>query len=162
VIPARLAALGAVGLVVVASGQPADPARWRLDLGSGPRRPGDVFTVKATVDLAEGWRLYSLSQPPGGPLATRIWLASDQPWVLAGPVEGPEPITEYDHVFEMDVESYVGRAEFDIPVRGPGASTGVPLQVRARYQMCNGERCLRPKTVRLELVIPDRGGTPSP
>jgi Thiol:disulfide interchange protein DsbD, N-terminal len=91
----------------------------------------------------------------------RRLLAKEQPWVLAGPVEGPEPITEYDHVFEMDVECYVGRAGLDIPVRDPGGSTGVPLQVRARYQMCNGERCLRPRTVRLELAIADRDPAPS-
>ncbi len=151
------AALG--GLIALAGVAPADPVEklaptsWTLDLGDGPPSPGATLTIRVLVRIEEGWRLYSLTQPPGGPVPTRIWLAEGQPWVLAGPVRGPDPVKEFDAVFGMEVETYSGRVQFELPVEGVGEPLTSPIQVRARYQMCNGELCLRPKTLRLELPI---------
>ena len=152
-----VAALGGlIALAGVAATDPVEtvaPTRWTLELGDGPPSPGATLTIRVLVAIEEGWRLYSLTQPPGGPVPTRIWLAEGQPWVLAGPVKGPDPRRELDAVFGMEVESYSGRVEFELPVEGGGEPLTSPIQVRARYQMCNGEMCLRPKTLRLELPI---------
>ena len=150
-----LASLGSLivlaTLVVPAPGQTLDPAKWTLTLRARPTPPGAAFTIQVVARIDDGWRLYSLTQPPGGPLATRIWLGAGQPWTLAGPIEGPEPTTEFDEVFGMDVEAYVGRADFEIPVKHREGSAAGPVRVKVRYQMCSGELCLRPKTVALEL-----------
>lgn len=158
-----LAALGGlVALASVAVTVPAEaptPAKWTLELRGGPPPAGSTFGLRAVVRIDDGWRLYSLTQPPGGPVPTRVWLAEGQPWALAGPVEGPEPMKEFDPVFGMDVETYVGRVEFEFPVEHSGGPATAAVQVRVRYQMCNGELCLRPKTVGLELpVVSDNPG----
>jgi hypothetical protein len=158
-----LAALTGVGGVAPSAPvERPDPARWSAELVDAPRTPGAPFPIRAVVFVEEGWRLYSLSQPPGGPLPTRIWLAEGQPWLPAGPVRGPDPLREFDPFFGMEVETYSGRVEFDLEVKGGGGPSAPPIQLRARYQMCNGERCLRPKTLRIELPVdPGRLGPAS-
>jgi len=161
-----VAALGS--LLALAGGAHPDPVEklsptsWTLELGDGRTSPGGTLTIRVLVRIEEGWRLYSLTQPPGGPVPTRIWLAEGQPWVLAGPATGPDPLKAFDAVFGMDVETYSGHVEFELRVEGAGEPLTSPIQVRARYQMCNGELCLRPKTLHLELPIGFDRPEPSP
>jgi thiol:disulfide interchange protein DsbD len=133
---------------------------WTIEREAGVEWTATRLTARAVARIHDGWRLYSLTQPPGGPQATRIWLPREQAWTLAGPITGPEPVTGFDEVFRMDVETYVTGAGFQIPVKRDPRSPPGPVRVRVRYQMCNGELCLRPKTVGLELPVPEDASDP--
>ena len=53
--------------------------------------------------------------------------------------------------FGINAETYSGTAVFNIPVRVVSKGAGGKLALNVRYQACNGEICLPPKTVRVEL-----------
>ena len=153
--PIRRVVRGRLGhvLLLAASLLPAaaqmNPVRWSM---SEQGRKGSVITFKVKADIESGWHLYSISQPSGGPIPTRIWLDGEQPFELAGQVTGPKPKSEFDRNFEMDVEYYEGVAEFSLPVKqkSQGKQT---LRVSAHFQVCNDKLCLPPRTVRIERTV---------
>ena len=150
-----LAAL--VFFVGAAHGQDA-PVSWSLNSAAAerPLKPGGKFTAQLAAKIAPGWHLFSLSQPPGGPLATRVTLPEDQAFKLAGAIHGPPFKALYNTVFKMNTEVYEEEARFEVPVEarvdaaGPG---GQKLLVAVRFQACSDTLCLLPKTVKLELEM---------
>ena len=135
---------------------PADPVAWKLqDPPAASVKAGARFTVKLLAAVQDGWHLYSLKPMTEGPIATRIWIAEGQPFLLAGAVRAPEPRVMQDPSFGMEVELYEGEAVFTLPVRvAPGtAPGGQKLVVSASYQSCNNKLCLPPKTVKVEVPI---------
>ena len=146
------AALAAVSLAAA----PPAPVTWKLSDGPAKSvKAGARFNVKLTASIQEGWHIYSMKPLDDGPLPTRIWLAEDQPFQLAGQVKGDEPQTMQDPTLHMDVELYEGAAAFSLPVKvAAGASPGgQKLVVNAQAQSCNNSICLPPATVKVEIPI---------
>ena len=134
-----------------------NPVAWSLgDGGAGkPLKPGATFEARLLAKIEPGWHLYSTSQPPGGPIPTRIWLPAGQPFALGGATGAPRPKVAFDQNFEMDVESYNDTAAFTLPVKvSAGAAAGAQkLAVQASFQACNDRMCLPPRTVKLEMPV---------
>ena len=146
----------AAALAACLAAAPADPVAWKLQNPTAASvKPGARFTVKLLAAVQEGWHLYSLKPMTEGPIATRIWIAEGQPFLLAGAVRAPEPRVMQDPSFGMEVELYEGEAVFTLPVRvAPGTAPGAQkLVVSASYQSCNSKLCLPPKTVKVEVPI---------
>jgi Disulphide bond corrector protein DsbC len=99
--------------------------------------------------------MYSLTQPPGGPVAARITVAPDQPFTLAQAIVGPTVSKRFDPNFGINVETYDDQATFAVPIRvasnAPRGHTSVALT--ARFQTCNATLCLPPRTERLTVPI---------
>lgn len=111
--------------------------------------------VRIDAKTARGWYVYSVTQPRGGPVPTRIWLADTTAFAAAGPAIGPGPTRSHDKSFGIDVEKYLQPPSFELPVRvRPTANTGTTeLTVNALYQACNDTICLSPKTISLTVPI---------
>ena len=130
--------------------------------GSGAAR------ISATIE--GGWYMYSITQPPGGPIQTRISLG-EGPFKMGG-VSGPKPKVKLDPNFKMNTESYTGGAVFNIPFTVAAGTPEGPQTLNAsiRYQVCNDVVCLPPKTVKLASAVAITAGkaassptpTPSP
>jgi thiol:disulfide interchange protein DsbD len=133
-------------------------------LGPAPtQRAGQQFELRLAARIEEGWHLYSISQPPGGPIPTRITLPAGQRFSLAGAPVGPQPRQEFDPNFSMETEWYDGSAAFSLPIlvaadTPPGAHR---LEVHVRYQTCNDRLCLPPKTEKLFIDVSVAGGSPT-
>ena len=106
----------------------------------------DVLAVTATLE--KGWHLYSITQKPGGPLATRITVATDSPRQTAGSfVPDPPP-----HVRAVDdvpawkglpIEEHADRVIWRAPLKaGIGA-----VQGSVRVQLCQDTSCLPPRSL---------------
>jgi thiol:disulfide interchange protein DsbD len=113
-----------------------------------------MVTVRLTATIDDGWHLYSTTQPPGGPVPTRIAVASPG-FLLDGTVQFPKPSVHPDPNFGINVETYESTVTFTVPVRvdraaPPGADTVV---VTARYQACNATLCLPPQTAKVPVVL---------
>jgi len=113
---------------------------------------GGTARITLTAAIADGWHLYSLTQPAGGPVPTRIPLAQSQLFALADSVQGVPPQREFDPNFGIEVETYSGSTPFLVPVKVmPEAKPGVDtVAIKARYQVCNATTCL---PVRVETVV---------
>lgn len=144
------------GVVMAACclGQGEDAVKWTLRTDGAARAGGKVKAV-LHASIREGWHLYSMKELDGGPRPTRISLAGGRPFMLAGRIEAPEPLVLHDGNFDMDVEFYVGSADFTLPLAvaadaRPGKQT---LTVTAHYQACNDRMCLPPKSVTVEAPV---------
>ncbi|HKE20928.1 MAG TPA: protein-disulfide reductase DsbD N-terminal domain-containing protein [Bryobacteraceae bacterium] len=129
-----------------------DPVAWKIEgAPAKAAKGGDRFTIKLVAEIEEGWHLYSMKEVADGPVATRIWLAEGQPVQLAGPIRGDPPEMVEDASFNMEVEEYLGQAEFTLPLRATGWVS--KLAVNVSYQSCNNRICLPPKTVKVEAAL---------
>ena len=150
--------LAALSLIFFVSGLIAQPTpvRWSIkaDPSAKTLKAVSKFSVQVTAQIAEGWYFYSITQPKGGPIRTTFSMPKVQPFRLVGTIKGPKPKIKFDDNFDINVESYEGSAVFMVPVRVVRAKPGKQkLHVSVRFQACNGEICLSPRTDNLELEV---------
>jgi thiol:disulfide interchange protein DsbD len=131
-----------------------DPVRWSLSTAH-PVVRGATLAVKLSAAIQPGWHLYSIDQPPGGPIATEISLPAGQPFTFSKPIVAPKPHAVLDPGFDMLVRLYSEKAEFGLLLKvdgqtPPGAHT---LRVDARYQSCNDSICLPPRTATVTVTV---------
>ena len=132
-----------------------NPIKWSLAVKSRAYKAGDKFTARLTAQIAAGWHLYALEEVPNGPRPTRITLVAQQPFGLSGNIEAPKPITKFDENFGVETPYYEKAVTFKLsfkikPEAKPGKTTMV---VQTRYQVCNEQMCLPPKTVKVAAAI---------
>lgn len=130
-----------------------DPAKWTLspELKGRSFARGDDVKAVLSAKIDEGWHLYALDQPAGGPIATTVKVAEGSPFEIFGKVTTPEPITEFDPNFQINTSFFADRAEFDVPLKTLKDASAGDLAIDVRYQLCNDRLCLPPKTVRVTL-----------
>jgi tetratricopeptide (TPR) repeat protein len=135
----------------------ANPVKWSVSVGSPPKglKAGDKLTVQVVAQIGSGWHFYSLTQPAGGPVPASISLPEEQSFRLVDPIKAQQPKSEFDNSFGVNTEWYEGAANFTLPVQVVnGAKPGKQkLLVNVRFQACNGDVCLPPKSVKLELDV---------
>jgi hypothetical protein len=138
---------------VLARGQELNPVHWNIAEKNVKAAPGQALTVHITAEIESEWHLYGLKKIEGGPNATTLTVEKGQSFQSAGDIGASPAVSAYDEAFGMNVEYYLGKAHFELPLRVP--ADGKPgqsvLKVVARYQMCNDTLCLPPKRVTLEL-----------
>lgn len=69
-------------------------AQVRCSLAAEAVGADGKVSARLTVAIEPGWHIASLTQPDGGPVRTEIALADQQPFKLAGPIQGPKPHVE--------------------------------------------------------------------
>jgi thiol:disulfide interchange protein len=131
------------------------PAKWSLtaDSASGSaERP--LIVLRAEVD--EGWYLYALTQPEGGPQPLEIRLASG--FGIAGDIDAPRPRTFPDRTFNLFTSIHRGDVSFTVPVSAEAAPTGErQITAYVLYQTCNDRYCLPPRTDTVTTMLPFEG-----
>jgi suppressor for copper-sensitivity B len=132
---------------------------------------GDVVSVKARIAKAEGdkpaqlvveatiesgWHIYSLTQPKGGPVPTKITVelggnvqfAEGSDWTA-----DPAPKKHFDSIFGINVEEHEGRVRWTRPLKiGSSAAEGMKIAGKVSAQSCNATGCLPPKDFAFEVV----------
>jgi cytochrome c biogenesis DsbD-like protein len=136
--------------------------QWSARAPVQPVEPNATIHVTVVAAIDSGWHIYSLTQPAGGPIALRISVPADQPFVLAGAVRGPKPHIERTETFDFPVELHSGATEFSVPVKlnNQHLRGVVQGEIVARFQSCSDTICLPPRTVsipvRLTIASEDR------
>jgi thiol:disulfide interchange protein DsbD len=111
---------------------------------------GRLFVV---ADIEPGWHIYSLTQPPGGPVASEIEVEPSADYRLRGefrPMEPPEQKREA--VFDMMVQSHYGRVVWHAPIElAPGINpSSVVITGSVLAQPCDPNTCLPPQSFAFE------------
>jgi thiol:disulfide interchange protein/DsbC/DsbD-like thiol-disulfide interchange protein len=91
-----------------------------------------------TADVASGWHVYSLTQPPGGPTKTKIELAPDSPAKLLGPFQAtPAPTTRIDQEawVGLTIEEHDGRVTWYAPIELNADANSATAQVTGEVRM---------------------------
>lgn len=109
-------------------------------------QPGKLFIA---ADVAASWHIYSLTQPPGGPVATKIKLDDSPNYKLAGEFEtspaahlGLEP----EAFGDLMIETHEGRIVWQAPIQFASRVNPAEVTINGRVMMqaCNDRGCLPP------------------
>ena len=143
-------------LTAVTAGQrPTDIVRWSAAAPPKAVAAGGTAKIELTAKIEDGWKLYALSQPKGGPVPLEIVLERGTLFTLVQKqISGPLPKVQRDDNFNLDTQYYEREAAFTIPVTVPKTASGkqaVPLDVT--FQACGATICLRPFTQRINVNI---------
>ena len=128
------------------AGELGQPVTITAVIEPGVGGKADVIAVTATLE--DGWHLYSVTQKPGGPLATKIALAADSPRQAAGafvPSEPPHSRTVDDVPAwkGLAIEEHAGSVTWRAPLAaGSGEARG-----SIRLQLCQDTSCLPPQSI---------------
>lgn len=142
----------AFGVSEISAQEEPDPTKWSLTVENQTKRlvKDNKFDVVLTAQIEKGWYLYALEKIEGGPIPTRISLVENQPFEL-GNIVAPSPIETDDAAFGVVTKFYEDSVRFTLPLRVlQNVSGETKLQVKVRYQICNDEMCLPPKSVVVE------------
>src|SRR3990172_5971032 len=101
---------GVLALAAPAAAQ--TPTQWSIAPLPSSAQPGKPFDAVVTVVIEDGWKVYSLTQAPGGPVGLVIAVPANQTFAAAGPASGPLPHTSFDPNFGFDTEYYEGATQF--------------------------------------------------
>ncbi len=117
--------------------------RWRTQVRMQNATEGTV-TFRALI--AEGWHLYGLTLPQGGPRPTQFDLSGSTGIEFTGPVR-PEraPVSVDDPLFDMTLTWWDSNIAFTVPFRVTDAATA-RINAKITYMVCDGNSCMPPKT----------------
>ncbi len=147
--------MGLFLLSIFAHAQTEKPIQWSLQVAPKTFAAGGKFTAQLTARIAPGWHLYALEEIPNGPRPTRITLAAKQPFQLSGDIAAPAPRVKFDENFGVETQVYEKAVTFGVPIKivATAKSGQTKLVVQTRYQVCNEQICLPPKTVTVEVRV---------
>lgn len=153
---AQVVLLLVVSTVAIDAQQASDIVHWAAKISPvHSLKPGEKATATLDAKIEEGWHVYSISQPPGGPATTVISVPSKQAIRLDGKVTGPVPESAYDPNFEMQTEFYEESAIFKVPLVVDSTAKAGPVKgaIDVLFQACNDRLCLPPTTIQVPLTF---------
>ena len=144
-----------LGLAAAVPQRPADVVQWSAAATAPTIPAGETVTVVLRAQIQAGWKLYALTQPPGGPQKLSIGVAKDAPFTITEKqIVAPAPKKMKDANFGTDSLYYEKEVEFTVPVAVSKSASGqidIPLEVT--FQACGAELCLRPFTQKLLVPV---------
>ena len=136
-----------------------NPAKWMLDSDAkGTQlKMDESFRATLKADIDSGWHLYALDQPPGGPVATTIKTPEGSPFSIGKKIDFPSPQTKPDPNFIVDgkpleTKFFIDHVEFGVVVQALQDVAADSVAIDVRFQLCNDQFCLPPKTVRVSFA----------
>jgi thiol:disulfide interchange protein len=133
------------------------PATWSMTAELVPGSP-DRLRLVLGAEVEQGWYLYALSQPPGGPQPLEIHLPRGSGFRIYGEIMAPRPRTFPDRAFNLFTSIHRGSVSFTVPATAEAPSLeGREVTAHVLYQTCNERYCLPPRTDTVTAVLPSGG-----
>jgi len=133
-----------------------EAAHWSLssEAAGKPANRGESISVELKAAIDEGWHLYALDQPAGGPIPTTIKIADGSPFVISGDISTPKPSIRADQNFIVDgrpleTKFFEHEAIFSFKAQANDDTSSDGLAVIVRFQLCNDTFCLPPRTLKV-------------
>jgi len=141
-------------ITTAAYAAPKSPAQWHVKAIPASAKAGAKITLTISGKIDPGWHLYAMEEPDGGPIATVVGLTEGDPADLLS-VDESKPILIDDPLFHMRTGFFRSAVDFTLHLRvDPSAKPGPnPLHVLIRFQSCNDQVCLPPRTDTLEVPL---------
>lgn len=136
----------------VVNGQILQPVSWSFEKKeAGPGEFDLVF--KAQID--EGWHMYGLNIPEGGPIATSVNFNASDNFSTEGVLSAePKAKIKHDPSFDMDLELFSNQVVLTQRIK---RTTEQPFKITGyiEYMSCDDSRCLPPSEAEFSLPIPE-------
>ena len=145
----KLLLLMTVLLISAASyAQIESPVKWSYAAKKLNNNEAVVF-LRATIQ--DGWHIYSLNVPDGGPIKTSFKFTPSKEYALVGAVAEPAPIKKYEEAFKMNVTYFENTVTFQQKIKLKGSASAVKGQLE--YMTCNDKKCLPPEDVDFSIPL---------
>lgn len=142
-----------IGGLTVAKAQAPDAINWRISVKMTSATEG-VVNLRAII--SDGWHLYGMEMPEGGPKATSFSFAGTEGVKLIGtPKAAEKPQIKLDPMFEAKVPFWEGKVLFTQPFKVTDPAKAV-IKGSVSYMGCNDETCLPPKTKSFSINVPKK------
>lgn len=140
-----------VGLI----GRAESPVSWTSEIQMTSDTEGNVvFTAR----ISDGWHMYSMNIPKGGPTPTSFDFNEVSGAELVGtPVASVAPVEVMDKMFDMKLGYWEGIVRFTQKFKLLSGSHGCVIKGNIRNMACNDVSCSTPQKVPFELT---RGNAP--
>ncbi|MFD2594002.1 protein-disulfide reductase DsbD domain-containing protein [Sphingobacterium griseoflavum] len=125
-----------------------NPVKWSVASKKLNSKEAVVF-IKATIQ--EGWHIYGLHVPEGGPISTTITFAPSKEYTLNGKVAAPAPQSKYEKDFKMNVPFYPNEVTFQQKVKLVKGQTTVKGTVE--FMACDKSQCLPPDEYNFNIAV---------
>jgi len=141
-------------ITTAAYAAPKSPAHWHVKTVPTSAKAGAKIALTISGQIDPGWHLYAMEEPDGGPIATVVGLTEGDPADLLS-VDESRPILIDDPLFHMRTGFFRSAVDFTLHLRvDPSAKPGPnSLHVLIRFQSCNDQVCLPPRTDTLEVPL---------
>jgi len=138
-------------IAAAAKAQVVNPVSWTY---TSKKTSDKTYEVRLTATIQSGWHLYSQSQP-GDAIAepTKITFNKNPLLKLDGNIREEGKMEKFhDAKLDLSANQYSSKVEFVQTVKMKAtAKTNVTGTVR--FQTCNDEKCLPPKTVNFSIAL---------
>ena len=123
------------------SAQIYEPVKWSVEQKNINNQTAEI-QIHATID--EGWHLYGLDLPKGGPHPTSIVFETLENATKVGEVQAPSKlIKQFDANFNMELNWYTDQALFIQKIKFNDLSK-VRIKGYIEFMACNDKSCLPP------------------
>src|SRR6201996_6753138 len=125
------------------------PVKWSY--GAKRISPTEaVVFLKATIQ--DGWHIYSMTVPDGGPIKTSFTFAASKEYSLEGKPVEPKPLSKYEKAFTMNVTYFEKSVVFEqkIKLKSPNATV---VKGQLEYMTCNDKKCLPPDDIDFSIQL---------
>lgn len=136
---------------VVLAQQPSDIVKWRVNVKMSSATEGEVIMI---ATIADGWHLYGLNLPKGGPKSTEFDLSESTGVKFTGPLTpSVAPMDYYDNMFKMNLSCWERKVTFrrKFKVTNPD---NAQLIGAIRFMSCNDVTCSAPSVEKFTKKIP--------
>ncbi|OAV73333.1 Thiol:disulfide interchange protein DsbD precursor [Bacteroidales bacterium Barb6] len=120
------------------------PVKWKIRL-EDTGTPEKAVVFAAVCD--EGWHLYDMNLPEGGPVSTSFDFETVTGVELVGsPVPSVAPTKVQDEMFQMELRWYAESVSFTQKIKVTDAA-GFALAGEVEFMACNDAMCLPPERI---------------
>lgn len=135
-------------------GAPPPQTIWTTTADRTEARRGEVVAIRLAVTIQDGWYIYSMTTPEGGPQPTHISLAPSDDVEAAGTAFQPTPETKFDENFQIPTEQFRRNVVFTVPLRVRDSAANGPVTVTGEvaFQVCDPKQCI-PAKFPFEIVL---------
>lgn len=111
-----------------------------------------VVTFTGVID--NGWHVYGLEIPDGGPKPTTFDFSKSTGVTMTGTVTAePKPVSVFDKAFNMNLQWWANNVTFSQKFKVTD-SASAKIIVTLRYMACNDANCMPPKRKTFEIDVP--------
>ena len=118
-------------------------SRFAMDV---PECDGTGPMIYVEADIKEPWHIYSITQEPGGPIATEIELTPSDDYKITGLWESaPAPLSHVEPLFgDINVEEHIGRVVWHAPIQFAEGVDPEKLEIEGTLyaQPCSDTGCM--------------------
>ena len=142
-----------LGLSLTASAQrPSEVVKWSANVAGS----SNTASATLTASIQDGWHVYAISQPSGGPTPLKIAIPAGSSFALDGAIADTKVVRHFDPNFNMETVYYLNTARLTLPLKRTGASGNDSVPIDVRFQACSDKICLPPYTTHLSAAFKRR------